>query len=211
MNPEYAKAARVLLGWSQADLAARAHVSLTALKAFESGKGQTRAATAAALRTALEAGGIEFLPGGGLRRADEAVQSFRFSGKDCIQRHNEMIYATLRTGGGELLTCSPDDRLWTGPLARKANAAFKTWRQKMNVRGKTLACRGSKVFNEPRQQYRFLAPEMLGTITYVIYGHRISFILWQQKKVFVLQNASIVDTFRRQFEYLWALGQKEAG
>ncbi len=207
MLPKYCKAARALLGWKQADLAHLSKVSLTAVKNFENATGQTRDKTILALRAALETAGIEFSSHGGLRLLDETIQSHRFSGKNCIQSHNEMIYATLRTSSGEILTCSPDDTLWTSPLAHKANIIFKDWRKKLNIRGKTIAVfDNSRLLNEPRHQYRFMAAEMIGTITYVIYADRISFILWKQQKVFVLQNALIVDTFRRQFEYLWRIG-----
>lgn len=207
MTPEYCRAARALLNLNQADLARLANVSLSAIKGYEKNTGETRDRTIAALRATFENAGVEFLPHGGLRLIDDSIQSYRFSGKDCIQAHNELIYATLRKQGGEILTCSPDDRFWTSPLAFKANTTFKAWRQKLDIRGKTITSTGNTVFNEPRHQYRFLPREMVGTITYVIYAKRISFILWRQRKVFVLQNGLIADTFRRQFEYLWALGK----
>ncbi len=207
MTPEYCRGARALLDWKQADLARRSNVSLTSVKAFEAGSGSTRAATVQAMQASLEDEGIDFLPGGGVRLQNDSIKSYHFAGQNCIERHNDLIYATLRTGGGEILTCSPDDTLWTGPLARKANAAFREWRMRLGIRGKTLAPIGSRIFNEPRHQYRLLSPELIGTLTYVIYAKRISFILWKPRQVFVLHNPLITDTFRRQFEFLWKLGR----
>jgi predicted transcriptional regulator len=57
------KAARSLLGWSQADLAAASGVSIPTIKRLESEDGALggRASTGAAIRNALEQAGIIFL------------------------------------------------------------------------------------------------------------------------------------------------------
>lgn len=63
------KAARALLGWSQADLARRSGVSEPTIARLEALKGELggREGTAARIRTALELAGIEFIDenGGG--------------------------------------------------------------------------------------------------------------------------------------------------
>ena len=64
------KAARVLLGWSQDDLAAHSGISVPTIKRLEAAEGEVggRAETREALLSALKEGGIEFLPenGGGI-------------------------------------------------------------------------------------------------------------------------------------------------
>lgn len=80
------KAARVLLSWQQRDLATAADLSMTAINNFERGSGVTRERTILAMRNALENGGIEFLPGSGLRRSDDIAQVTRFSGEDFIKK-----------------------------------------------------------------------------------------------------------------------------
>lgn len=57
-------AARVLVGWSRAQLAERAGVSLRTLARFESGEGDITAAKLEFLEEALLAEGIEFIDGG---------------------------------------------------------------------------------------------------------------------------------------------------
>ena len=54
------RAARGLLGWSQAELAARAHLHARTIERAERGAGIT-VRTLRAIAQALEAGGIEFL------------------------------------------------------------------------------------------------------------------------------------------------------
>lgn len=64
------KAARALLGWSQAILAQRSGVSEPTIARLESEDGKLggREGTAAKIRTAIEAAGVEFIEenGGGL-------------------------------------------------------------------------------------------------------------------------------------------------
>ena len=56
------RAARALLDWDQRKLAAGSEVSLAALKNFERGSATPIRATMNAMRAALEAGGIQFIP-----------------------------------------------------------------------------------------------------------------------------------------------------
>jgi predicted transcriptional regulator len=63
------KAARTLIGWSQEELAAAAHVSLPTIKRLEAAEGWLggRQTTTQKIRTALEKAGVDFIAenGGG--------------------------------------------------------------------------------------------------------------------------------------------------
>lgn len=59
------RAARGLLGWSQSDLSSASKVSTATLANFESGKRVPIANNLAAIRAALEAAGVEFIPADG--------------------------------------------------------------------------------------------------------------------------------------------------
>ncbi len=61
LTPGQCRAARALLDWTQDDLAARAEVSRSTVRGFETGRHDLQRATAAAIRRALEAGGVAFL------------------------------------------------------------------------------------------------------------------------------------------------------
>ena len=56
------RAARVLLGWTQQELAEAAEVSLNAVARLEQEKGDARMGTLTKIVQALERGGVEFLP-----------------------------------------------------------------------------------------------------------------------------------------------------
>jgi transcriptional regulator with XRE-family HTH domain len=82
MSGRQLAAARVLLGMSQAELALQASISVPTLKRMEGSAGEVVGMpnNIAAVRRALEAAGVEFIPenGGGagvrLRKAPETVQ-----------------------------------------------------------------------------------------------------------------------------------------
>jgi ribosome-binding protein aMBF1 (putative translation factor) len=61
------KMARAALGWSTGDLAREAQVGIATVNRFETGQAIPINATLAAIKRALEAGGVEFIPenGGG--------------------------------------------------------------------------------------------------------------------------------------------------
>ena len=65
--------ARAGLGWSIDRLAKEARVGAATVARFETGKGETIPATVAAMRRALEAGGVEFLPDNGIRLGTAAA------------------------------------------------------------------------------------------------------------------------------------------
>jgi transcriptional regulator with XRE-family HTH domain len=63
MLPAQSRAARALLDWSQEFLATKASISVTTLRNFERGASVPVANNLAAIRTALEAAGVEFTNG----------------------------------------------------------------------------------------------------------------------------------------------------
>ena len=67
MSPAQCRAARALLNWSQDALADRAALSVTTLRNFERGATTPIGNNLAAIRSALEAAGVEFIEenGGG--------------------------------------------------------------------------------------------------------------------------------------------------
>jgi transcriptional regulator with XRE-family HTH domain len=62
MNYKQSRAARGLLGWSQQQLADAATVSLATIQLFETNKREPIPNNLAAIRRALEAAGVEFIP-----------------------------------------------------------------------------------------------------------------------------------------------------
>lgn len=62
------KAARALLGWTQLDLATKAHLGSATIADFERAKRTANVATLRAIVLALNMAGVQFIPGGVVKR-----------------------------------------------------------------------------------------------------------------------------------------------
>mgnify|MGYP001465319394 CR=1 FL=1 len=67
LTPAQSRAARALLNWSQPELASASGTGLSTIRDFETGKRRPIANNLAAIRTALENAGIEFINGTGVK------------------------------------------------------------------------------------------------------------------------------------------------
>ena len=74
ISAEQIRAARALLGWTQADLARRSGISEVAIKNVERGMTDPRSSTLRALITAFEKAGVIFLPSGNTRDGGPGVR-----------------------------------------------------------------------------------------------------------------------------------------
>ncbi|WP_315785456.1 helix-turn-helix transcriptional regulator [Bradyrhizobium sp. SZCCHNPS1003] len=63
MTPDQSRAARGLLDWSQAELAARSNLSESTIRDFEKGRRIPSINNLAAVRRALEGAGVQFIDG----------------------------------------------------------------------------------------------------------------------------------------------------
>jgi transcriptional regulator with XRE-family HTH domain len=208
MTPSLIRAARGLLGWQQHELAKAACLSLSAVNNFERELGHTRKVTVMAMVAALEEAGIEFLPGGAIRRSDDVNNVQRLAGSDFIHKLNDDIFAAVRKPGSKIYTCSTDEARWFDPGVKDASEKYYAWRRKMGVEEFYLVAEGNTVFESPRQHYRFLSANLIGKITYAIYADRIALILWRKKQVFILRGNQLIEPFREQFKFLWRQGRR---
>jgi transcriptional regulator with XRE-family HTH domain len=74
ITPAQIRAARALLGWTQAELAAAAGLGVVAIKSFERGRSDPRSSTVAKMEHALDAAGVIFLDSGDNRDGGPGVR-----------------------------------------------------------------------------------------------------------------------------------------
>jgi transcriptional regulator with XRE-family HTH domain len=86
ITPQQIRGARAMLGLTQAELAKRAGISTTGLNNIESGTGDPKASTLTAIKSALEAAGIEFTNGEapGIRMKADQTYGFVHGAQRCI-------------------------------------------------------------------------------------------------------------------------------
>ncbi|OCJ02454.1 transcriptional regulator [Rhizobium sp. AC27/96] len=100
IEPDQIRAARAMLGLTQADLAKAAGISTTGLNNIERGTADPKASTLRAIQAALETAGIifqsdgEMVPGGRGLRIRRSAKSFETTDREMIQ------YPEFKEGDG---------------------------------------------------------------------------------------------------------------
>jgi hypothetical protein len=111
------------------------------------------------------------------------------------------------TTGGEGLLNNLDERDWIKNY--KDELADIVERQRgMNIRMRFLVCEGDHFIVLSPEQYRAIPEVLFQQTPYFVYADRVAFITWEPRRVLLIQNAAMADTFRSQFEFNWALGRK---
>lgn len=102
--PEHIRAARALLAWSQADLARAASVAVSTVADFERGQRTPVANNAQAMKDAIEAQGISFLPGGAVVTAKMPPPAIPKPGKPMrwIEAQHLVQWAGTRDGQAKM-------------------------------------------------------------------------------------------------------------
>lgn len=207
ISSEQARAARAILQWTQSEIAAQAGLSVTAINYCEREIGNTRPDTLNAIQEAYENHGIIFLPDGGLRHDKDTFKLFNHQGDDFIKILNaDMMRVLLRNPEREILTCSVDEKAWNN-YAPRANAEFLKFATQHKIRERILVTQKPSLLNNKDARYRRLPINMMGTVTYTLYGDRVAYLLWSQKRIIICRNGDLAETLRVQFDFLWDQGK----
>ncbi len=199
------KAARALLDWKQSDLAVAAAISLPSINNIERHIGSPRTDTMNAIQMAFEKRGIEFLSGG-VRLSEEIFEMTKHEGADFITWLNDDLFSCMQGPNDEALMCGLDERKFP-EYAPDEVMRYEAHQQSTGFKEKILIKSGDNFFLAKPQVYKWVAPELMGTIPYLVYKDRLAMILWDARRTVIIRNQAIADTFRRQFEFLWKLAE----
>jgi len=201
------KAARALLNWKQTDLAAAAQISLATLASLEQSSGSPRAATWDAVRGALETQGIEFTDDPGVRLRREKFKLEILEGYESILDVWKDIEITL-PDNSEVLISGVNERTWIKKYGADFKAMIKR-RRNRNIINRILIAEDDMLLSGPAQYYRAIPKWLFQQNPYYVYADRLAIINWgPPQTVLLIRNATIAETFRRQFEFNWDMGKK---
>ena len=222
---EQMKAARAFLGLSQKDLAKRSGYALPTLNNIERGITVPRPQTMEHIQQALEKAGIQFMDNTGVRLVKEILDIRMLEGKTCLKELYEDIYDYLREDGGEVLLSNiEEDRFITFDKEtmfdyfKKIGNREDIYHKILFRHGDTNILRGelfpeveeSKDLSKPENsRWRWLPKNLFGLVPMIIYGNKSATILWgDHVRIILTHNASISETFRKQFMALWNTSEK---
>ena len=206
ISSEQIRAGRALLDWSQKQLSAKSGISLNALNNIERGVANPRTETLKAVQTALELEGVEFLDGKGVRLRGEVLSIESFEGPEIVSLYYDEFLKAFPSGPAEILFNGIDnerfDDLYEARL--QAYRSFEKEAQRRGITERILVRDGETKLMSKTNAFRWAPKELFGEIPYAIFGDNIAIILWgPPKRLVVIRNRDIAETFRRQFELIW--------
>ncbi len=205
ISREQIKAGRAMLDWSQKDLAEHSGVSDATIKLIETARINSTPETRQTIQEALEKGGLEFLPQNGVRMRDDllTVLEKRDEDDNVFLRLLDDIYYTMRRGYGEVLWSFVDDSISPPELLEKENLIRQT-----GCPMRSLVRYGDKNLIYPIEEYRYLPKGFYINNPSVIYGDKFALFANEDSKAIIINNATIADVKRIEFEIIWTYGER---
>lgn len=204
------KAARLLLNWTQSDLARISGMSLATIAKLEQGKGTPRPYTLQVVREAFEKFGIEFLEDHGVDLRPEKFNVKILHGDTALFHVWEDYEKVLSgTGGGEVLLSNLDHQLMLDRFKSKLEEMILR-RPALNIRLRGLIKEGDLVRVWPNEEFRSIPGKFFSGLTPVyVYGDKTAIVNFKDSlRVVLIESESVTETFRQQFEYFWKSGKE---
>lgn len=196
INPEQIRAARALLDWSRDDLATATALSADSIRRLESGALQPRKSTIAAIRTAFEQRGVEFMERNGVALRDETVQMIE--GLDCYVRLMDDVYHTLKDIGGEVLFFCADDRDGTPDDVMAENRL-----RAAGIRFRNIIEEGNEIIFGDAIEYRTIPSAYFHHELQVVYGNKVAHFMQGKTRIVIIKDKSCATQARKMFELVW--------
>jgi transcriptional regulator with XRE-family HTH domain len=203
------KAARLLLNWKQDDLARISGMSLATIANLEQGKGKPRAGTLQVVQATFEKFGVEFIEDHGVDLRPEKFSVKILHGYDALPYVWEDYEKTLaETGGGEVLLSNLDSKLMLVKYKERIVDVISR-RPSLNIRLRGLVREGDTIRIWPNEDFRAIPGKLFsGTTPVYMYGNKTAMVNFKDSlRVVVIENKSITENFRQQFEHFWKNGK----
>lgn len=203
--PEQIKAARSLLGWSQAELAKKSGYSLPAVNNIERGLSTARAETISTLRQTFEQAGVQFIDGPGVRVQNSFLKIKVLEGADALSQLFQNILYVLGQDEGEVLLSGINEKFliemgknlvfdFQQKLAQNRRIAVKTMCSPAHDRGLTFVG-GEK---------RFVNPTFSSLLPSILYKDRVALLMFENPlRIVIMTHEATSDILRAQFYIHW--------
>jgi transcriptional regulator with XRE-family HTH domain len=196
VSPFQIRAARAALDWSQAELAERAGISISALIDCEREKRPTSEETYKKLIRAFEQEAV-FVTGAGVERRDSAT--YVIDGEEWwLDVLDDVYYELADRKKPEMLMMFSDDRL--SPPA--VNDRIRAMR-KAGIAMRQLVREDNRHLMGAPAEYRWVPAQYFRNNVTVIYGPKIAICAEDNTKAVIFRDRALADSWRNVFEMLW--------
>lgn len=199
------RAARSLIDMSQAELADLSGLSVTSLSAIERGAKKSRSQNLQAIQSVLEAKGVEFTDGQGVRLAEEVFTINVFPKTEAgVADYHKKLLAALKATQGQFCSFSAYD-VYKEENLRKIQFRYFQKMIQFGLTERIILPKKNPEAYGPKSvsQYRLLEDKYFGDLTIATFGH--NFTLNLDKRITMIENKSVAEAFKKQFEFYWAL------
>ncbi len=209
INIKQIKAARVLLDWTQDDLAQKSGLSKAAIANIERESASPRKESLDLLQQTFELNGIAFLEHSGVQLIGEKFDLKIWDGRNSQIKLWADIEKELSTQSAPALYISSVSDKPTADRYPKECLAYIQKMDSMNVERRILLCEGDNeiLVNQP-QWYRQMPKILFDQTPYYIYGEVVVFLFWELQRVMRISNVNMAKGFKRQFNYNWSISKK---
>lgn len=209
---EQIRAARALLGWSQADLAERADLSQTGIARIENGANKPNSSTLEKIETAFERAHIEFLGMTGVRRKTGEIRVLR--GREGFRAFMDDVYETVKEFGGEICVYNVDEKNWIKWMGEEEYKAHAARMQKITkpTHAKIMIEEGDFFFiASDFAQYKWFPKKLFNRQSFYYYGNKLAFLSFEESdvKIMILDQSEFADGFHVLFNIAWDYVAKE--
>lgn len=195
------KAARGLVGWSATDLAAASGASVSAIRYFESGKGQLSQVNEERILRSLDHAGIEVTADGVKRHMRAIIIYNDFS--DVLDDALSILH-----DGDEILLHRADGRRSSPEVNAKIDELSKA-----GIVCKSTICEGNvSVIGAPTKNRWIPADYFAGGEVEAIYADRYVIHVPGKREEFIcIRNPTVAGAHRKEFHYWWNKGKHVEG
>jgi transcriptional regulator with XRE-family HTH domain len=200
------RAARGLIGWTQADLAEAAGLSRSTIAGIEKDTANPTVDIVNRIRTVLENSQVEFLAQDGVRIRHPMI--YQDDLPDANRRLLEDIYHVssqfkFKTGKSDILIFGLREE-----AAQKSVGDYLTAHvdrlKEAGLHEKILCGPDTYTFVAPRSSYRRLPELDVSQSPIHIYGDKIAVVHWRPKEVVItIESELIASAFRAMFYQIW--------
>lgn len=198
------RAGRALVGWSQHDLASRAHITQVTVANIENDKTAGSRSSLKAIRIALENEGVDFITNGVVRRNDYLSV---WSGDDAYLRLLDDIYFSLKDVKGEALFMGADERE-NLPGVNDAVRKIKN----AGIRLRVIIEEHNHYILGDLEDYRQIPSKFFANAVSVIYGDKYAILVTTHNefRICLVKNEAVLKAQRGVFDFFWDNGKRPA-
>lgn len=207
ITPKQIKMARMLLDWSQADLAEKSSVSRHSIIGLESEKSSLQQSNYEKIILAIESSGVEFTEGNGVR---ERSSLLKYTGQEGFRSFMDDVYEVANTVGSDICLFNARPANWIKWLEKDwyemHSQRMQKIRQKAGFTFRVTSQKGDYSFIGGKfGEYRWVPDKLFNQDSVYIYGDRLALMDFSDDnvRIFVLYKQAFADSFREMFEYIW--------